>query len=116
MITYIPRTKTNTKANSPTCTVREYLFNQPSVDIAQVTIEGRYPINQNKKAVNLICDLIYFALEGKCTVNTAQGTYKLNPQDALFIPHGSWYWVEASSVKILIASAPAWNAKQYKEI
>ncbi len=116
MINFVPFSQTHTKHNGASCTINEYIFNQPSVDIAQAIIKGRYPIEQNKKVINQISDLIYFVLEGQCIVHTAQGNYTLNPQDALFIPHGSWYWVESVYVRILVPSAPRWYAEQYKEI
>lgn len=116
MITHIPFTQTRTKNNGSTCTISEYIFNQPSVDLAKAVITGRYPAAQNKKAINLVCDLIYFVLEGQCTLNTVQGSFTLNVQDALFIPHGNWYWVETNHTKILIISTPTWNAEQYREV
>lgn len=116
MSNFIPFSRTRTKHNDSSCTVSEYIFNQPSVDIAQAIIKGRYPFEHNKKALNLTCDFIYFVLEGQCNVHTEQGSFTLNQNDALFITHGSWYWVESTYAKILVVSAPTWNVEQYREI
>ncbi len=116
MTNFIPFSQTQIKHNGSSCTVNEYIFNQPSIDIAQAIIKNRYPLEHNKKSVNLTCDLIYYVLEGQCIVHTEQKSYTLNPHDALFITHENWYWVESTYVKLLVISTPQWSAKQYKEI
>lgn len=77
---FIKSNQTHVKRNSTTCEVLEYLFDQPNLGIARAKINGRYPTEQNKKAVNNGCDIIYFVLEGSSIVHTENGDFKLEKQ------------------------------------
>jgi len=116
MANFIKSNKTHVKKNSSTCEVLEYLFDQPNLGIAHAKINGRYPTEQNKKAANSSCDIIYFVLEGNGIVHTESEDFKLEKHDALFLTCGEWYWVDGNSLEILVLSAPEWTVGQYKEI
>ncbi|MFH1254531.1 MAG: hypothetical protein V1646_03810 [bacterium] len=113
---FIKANQTHIKRNSTTCEVIEYLFYQPNLGIAHAKINGRYPDEQNKKAINNVCDIIYFVLDGSGLVHTENGDFNLEKHDALFLTYGEWYWVEGNSLEILVLSAPEWTVGQYKEI
>ncbi|EKE01334.1 MAG: hypothetical protein ACD_21C00156G0001, partial [uncultured bacterium] len=104
------------KKNSTTCEVNEYMFNQPGLGVARAVINGRYPVEQDKKVINSACDIIYFVLGGSGTIYTNNGSFKAEKNDAIFLVRGEWYWVEGSNFEVLVISAPEWTAEQYKEI
>jgi hypothetical protein len=116
MIKLIKANHISTKNNSSSCAVNEYIFNQPSIGIAKALIHGRYPIAPNKKNINIKSDIVYFVLGGSGVVHTAAGDFTLEPHDALFIAHGSWYWTDGNNLDILVISSPEWNVEQYKEV
>lgn len=101
------------KNNSSTCKIIEYVFNQPNLGIAHAQISGRYPAEQNKKAINKKCDLIYFVLAGNGTLHTPDGNFEVEIHDAIYLTHNEWYWVEGSNLAVLVISAPEWTVEQY---
>ncbi|MFA5307180.1 MAG: hypothetical protein WC365_07070 [Candidatus Babeliales bacterium] len=116
MIKLIKSNRVSIKNNSQSCTINEYIFNQPSIGIAQALINGRYPTEHDKKVINCESDIIYFVLGGSGVVHTSADDFMLEPNDALLITHGNWYWVEGNNLKILVISSPEWQVVQYKEV
>lgn len=112
---FIKFNQTYVKKNSTTCEMSEYIFNQPKLGIARAVINGRYPVEQGKKVVNNMSDIIYFVLDGGGIVYTKDGIFKLEKHDALFLSSGEWYWVDGNNFEFLVISSPEWTIEQYKE-
>ncbi|MFA5075188.1 MAG: hypothetical protein WC436_03745 [Candidatus Babeliales bacterium] len=104
------------KKSGTACIISEYVFDKPALGIAQAVINGRYPIDSNKKALNTKCDLVYFVLSGNGIVHTKDQNFTIETNDALFLSKNNWYWVQGDNLKTLLISAPEWTVEQYKEV
>jgi mannose-6-phosphate isomerase-like protein (cupin superfamily) len=101
------------KRNCSTCEVIEYAFNQPNFGIARAKINGRYPTEQNRKIINKESDIIYFVIGGSGVIHTQDGNSEIEINDALYLPHKEWYWIEGNNLDVLVISAPDWTPEQY---
>jgi mannose-6-phosphate isomerase-like protein (cupin superfamily) len=102
------------KANSKECTVWEYDFPSKNLGFATAKINGRYP--EKGKAMNTICDEMYYVISGEAVVHTADGEFKIKQGDAFLFEKNKWYWVEAKNLFIALPTAPAWYFEQYKQL
>ena len=110
----IARNETQIFQNGQTCTVRNYPFSSSLLGLITAEIDGRYP--EQGKVLNEACDETYFVNSGSCTVHHESGDYELSEGDVFFFPHGKWYWVEASELKLVVCTAPPWTPEQHRHL
>lgn len=97
--------------NSPGCTVREYETKNKDINIAVVTISGRYPTSG--WAMNEKCTMMAFILKGKGSLFIEDRAVGLSENDgALILPGEKYAW--EGEMTILLPATPAWYPEQYK--
>jgi len=102
------------KQNSLECTVREYPFSNDNLWIATTKINWTYP--NEWKVVNKACDLIYFVLSWKWTIETENWIFQVKEWDSILLEKGKPYKVNWEDLFVCLSSSPAWYFEQYEEI
>ena len=97
--------------NSDSCTVYEYELNDPDINCATGTIEGRYP--DKGYCVNEECKELIYVLEGFGTLNKEGEKINFKAGDVILINKGEPYYWEASC-KIIMPCTPAWYPAQHR--
>lgn len=69
--------------------------------LAVVTLRGRHP-----KVRNRISDRGYFVLEGRASVVVGDQTAQVSAGDVVFIPAGTWHFIEGDVKYIAVNSPP----------
>jgi quercetin dioxygenase-like cupin family protein len=100
-------------SNGPFCTVGEYETDDKNINVALVTLTGRYP--SNGWAVNEKCTLMAFVLSGKGRLILEGQVIELSEKDVAVISSGERYAWEGE-MTILMPATPAWYLEQYKVI
>lgn len=99
--------------NSSTCVAYEYALNDPAINIAVVTISGRYP--DIGRVMNEKCKEIAFVMEGTGTVFINENEVSLKKGDVVLIePKEKIYW--EGNLTMLMPCTPAWTSDQHKQI
>lgn len=98
------------KRNSDVCAVIEHAIEDSHLDMAIVTITGRYP--EANFAANLKSKEIVYVSEGtgKVVINDQQ--HLLNAGDVVLIEPGEkFYW--EGNMKLVASCSPAWSKEQH---
>jgi len=111
---YVPKSKAQKFANSPTCTVYEYPMDDPDINGAVGIINGRYP--DKNFVVNEKCKEIIYVISGSGSLTTEEKTVKLAEGDVALIPPGEQYYFEGKELIIFMPCHPAWYPEQHKEV
>jgi mannose-6-phosphate isomerase-like protein (cupin superfamily) len=99
--------------NSKACVAFEYEFpDERDIDGAVVEINGRYP---EGLATNEVCKELIHVLEGSGTLTCDGRVIMLTQGDAALIQPNEKYFFEGT-LKLFIASSPAWYKAQHKLI
>jgi len=104
----------NKKQNSDFCTVWEYEYCNKNSSFATALIDGRYP--EEKRAVNLNCDQVYYVISGHGIINSEKGSFNINPGDLYYFNKGEKYWVQATNLFVIILNTPKWEYEQYASV
>lgn len=91
----------------------EYSFGDPTINVARVTVHGRYPAEG--RAVNETTKELCYVLEGSGSICVEGEMYTISAGDALLIQPGERYYWDAEVV-LLIPTTPAWTAEQHKHV
>lgn len=94
-------------------TAHEYELHDPSVNIARITVSGRYP--ETGWAANEQVKELCYILEGTGTLYVGDASYPLAPGDVLLIEPGERFYWDANIV-MLVPCTPAWTPEQYKHL
>jgi mannose-6-phosphate isomerase-like protein (cupin superfamily) len=100
-------------ANSQTCTVHEYQFEDKDINGAIGTINGRYP--EQGFVVNEVCKELVYVLSGNGRLVTEKQSIQLLPEDMALINPGEKYYFDGTELKLLMPCTPAWFPEQHKE-
>lgn len=101
--------------NSPTCTGLAFPFDDKQLNIAIVTVHGRYP--QKGYVTNEVCHEIAYVLSGTGTVAKRGGSEQaLAKSDAVLIEPGEDYYWEGNQLEMLMPCSPAFYPEQHREI
>lgn len=101
-------------SNSSTCSGYSYGFGDAALDIAIVTVDGRYP--ERGSLVNEVCKEIGYVLSGTGTVGVGSETRELEPGDAVMIQPGEHFYWQGNGLTMLMPCSPAFDPKQHKEV
>lgn len=111
----IRKSETESFANGPTCTGYSFPFGDGDVDVAIVTVNGRYP--EEGYVLNEISKEIAYVLKGngKLVMSSAA------PQDlrvgdaALILPGEKYYW-EGENLEMIMPCSPAFDPNHHKHV
>jgi mannose-6-phosphate isomerase-like protein (cupin superfamily) len=101
-------------ANSNTCYGVEYRFKDKDLDIARITIDGRYPAKGH--LINKVIKEIIYVLGGSGVVGVGDKEYILRPGDAVFIKPKERYYLRGKSMRLLVPCSPAFYPEQHIEV
>jgi len=102
-------------SNSPTCAGYEYSFDDKDLNIAVVTVNGRYP--EKGYILNEVCKEVGYILSGSGSVSViGKDAQQLHPGDAVMIqPNEKFFW-QGKSLEMLMPCSPAFYPEQHKEV
>lgn len=109
----LKKTQADKFANSSTCSGVEYSFNEKLLNIAVITIDGRYPSRGH--LTNEVINEIIYVIDGTGTIGVGDKVNKLSPGDAVFIKSGERYFLEGK-MQIFVPCTPAFYPEQHKEV
>src|ERR1700722_10919296 len=95
--------------NSKTCHGQSFDFGSKDLDIAVVTVNGRYP--DKGHLVNEECREIAYVLSGSGLVEIADETHELAPGDGVMINPGERFYWQGNKLEMLMPCAPAFSPK-----
>lgn len=110
----ITKPETVAFVNSKSCSGQSFPFGDEDLDIAVVTVDGRYP--DNGHLVNEVCKEIAYVLSGHGSVGVGPDTHNLSPGDAVMINPGEKFYWQGTKLKMLMPCAPAFLPSQHKEV
>ncbi len=108
----IAKSQTIKFSNSDTCEGFEFNFEDRDLNIAVVTVHGRYP--EAGHLVNEVCKEVGYILGGHGTVGVDNEMYDLHPGDAVFINPGERYYWQGEHLTMLMPCSPAFYPEQHK--
>lgn len=100
--------------NGQTLSVHKYKFPSSMLGLISADMDGRYP--EQGKVRNDECDETYYVIAGSCTIHHETGNYALSEGDVFYFAKGTWYWIEASGLKLVVCTAPPWTPEQHKQL
>lgn len=99
--------------NSDVCIALEYPLHDSEINIAEITITGRYP--DAGRVMNQKCKEVAFVMEGSGKAVVDDREVSLSKGDAVLIEVGEKiYW--QGNLTLLISCTPAWSSEQYTHI
>jgi mannose-6-phosphate isomerase-like protein (cupin superfamily) len=110
----IKRSETVSFSNSSTCSGFEFPFEDKNLNIAVVTVDGRYP--DTGHLINEVCEEIAYALNGSDCIGVDDTIYDLSPGDAVMVQPGERFFWQGDKLQMLMPCSPAFYPEQHKEI
>ena len=96
--------------NSDSCVGFEFPFGDKALNIALVTVDGRYP--DSGHLVNEVCKEMAYVVSGSGQVGVDDEVHELALGDAVLIEPGErFYWL-GEKLKLLMPCAPAFYPDQ----
>jgi mannose-6-phosphate isomerase-like protein (cupin superfamily) len=112
---FISKTQSAYFTNGPTCTGYGFSFSDKGMDIAIVTVNGKYP--EKGYVLNEISREIAYILKGGGKLVMGDGAIKdVQPGDALIILPGEKYRWEGDNLEMLMPCSPAFDPAQHKQV
>jgi mannose-6-phosphate isomerase-like protein (cupin superfamily) len=99
--------------NSPTCSGLEYQFGDKNLNIAIVTVDGRYP--ETGLLTNDVCTEIAYVLDGTGVVTVGNEARKLAADDAVLIQPGEKFAWQGTKLRMLMPCSPAFYPEQHRQ-
>lgn len=110
---HIPQSKTR-EYNNGAAVSWEYDMQNASLNVAPITIKGRYP--ESGFTSNLESDAIVHIVEGVGIVGLSDGSsIELAKNDQIHIAVGDAYYFQGD-LNIVYAASPAWTPQQTRHI
>jgi mannose-6-phosphate isomerase-like protein (cupin superfamily) len=100
--------------NSSACAGFEFAFGDDQLNIALVTVNGRYP--KRGHLVNEVCKEIAFVVKGSGIVGVDGEKHSLSVGDAVMIQPGERFYWEGQKLQMLMPCSPAFYPEQHKEV
>lgn len=111
----IKKSETESFSNGPTCTGYGFPFGDKDMDIAVVTVNGRYP--EVGYVLNEVCKEVAYVLRGSGRLIMGDGVAKdVGPGDAAMIQPGEKYYWEGKSLEMIMPCSPAFYPEQHKKV
>ena len=110
----VKQSETNSFSNSSTCEGVEYPFGDKDLNVAIVTVDGRYP--DKGHLVNEVCKEIAYVISGTGLVGVDDVTHDLAPGDAVLIQPGEKFYWQGEKLEMIMPCSPAFYPEQHKEV
>ena len=110
----ITQAQANSFSNSPTCYGEEYNFNDKDLNIALITVNGRYP--EAGFATNEVCKEISYVVSGSGSVHTEHESLELHPGDAIMLQPGEKFYWEGKNMRMIMPCSPSFYPEQHKVV
>ncbi len=111
----IKKSETENFVNGPTCKGYGFPFGDKAIDIAVVTVNGRYP--EEGWALNEVCKEVAYILSGSGTLTVAnEESRELWLGDAVMIQPGERYYWKGENLEMIMPCSPAFDPSQHKYI
>jgi len=107
----ITKSQTVHFTNSPTCSGFEFPFKDKDLNIAVVTVDGRYP--DTGHVVNKVCKEIAYVLSGSGSVHVDGVAHRLEPGDAVLLNPGEKFFWQGEKLEMLMPCSPAFYPEQH---
>jgi mannose-6-phosphate isomerase-like protein (cupin superfamily) len=111
----IQKTEALLFSNGPTCDGVEYSFDNKAMNLALVTVNGRYP--ETGYVMNEVCQEMGYVVSGAGKLCRDDGSeLAVASGDAAFIEPGEKYYWEGEALAMVMPCAPAFYPEQHKRI
>jgi mannose-6-phosphate isomerase-like protein (cupin superfamily) len=98
--------------NSTTCHGLAFSHGDPQLDLAIVTVNGRYPAAGH--LTNEICTEIAYVISGTGRVGVNAETHDLQPGDSVLINAGEHFYWHGLELTMVMACNPAFDPAQHR--
>jgi len=96
------------------CLISEYDHPTKCLSCARAIINGRYP--ENKRAVNLECEQIYYVISGSGEIHSDKGDFEVQEGDSYHFERREKFWVNGSRLVLVVMNSPRWDKEQYEVV
>ncbi len=111
----IKKSEAESFTNGPTCTGYVFPFGDPDIDIAVLTVNGRYP--EKNRALNEISKEIAYVLSGTGEIIVGgESPRQVQAGDSVIIQPGEKYYWVGENLEMLMPCSPAFNPDQHKNV
>lgn len=111
----IRKSEAESFTNGPTCTGFSFPFDSTDIDIAVVTVNGRYP--EEGYVLNEVCKEIAYVLAGSGKLVMGTGiSQTVQVGDATMIQPGEKYYWEGDNLQMVMPCSPAFDPSQHKKV
>ena len=110
----ITRSQATPFSNSSTCKGLEFAFGDKDLNVALVTVNGRYPAEGH--LINEVCKEIAYVVSGTGKVGVHDQIHELGVGDAVLIQPGERFYWEGDDLQMLMPCSPAFYPEQHKEV
>lgn len=100
--------------NSTTYQGIEFPFKCKALNLAIITVNGRYPAQG--KLVNEACQEIAYVMSGAGKIGFDKYEQDLQPGDAVFLDANEHYYWQGSQMQLSVTCSPAFYPEQHKEV
>jgi mannose-6-phosphate isomerase-like protein (cupin superfamily) len=112
---YIPKSQAKKFTNIGAGHVMEYNLGDPDIDIAIVSLNGKYP--EEGWVVNEQVKELLYVISGSGRLTTKDKTVDLNPGDQVLVDKGELFRYETADKLVVVAACtPAWTPQQHKAV
>ncbi len=111
---FIQKSQANSFTNGPTCAGIEYPLGDKDINIAVVTVNGRYP--EQGYAINEVCKEVGYVMSGRGSVTIGYQIQELAVGDAVLIQPGEKFYWRGENLEMMMPCSPAFYPEQHKTI
>lgn len=98
--------------NSSKCTVNEYFFEDPDIDLCMTEITGRYP--DSDYCLNEKCKELIYIIKGNGTIYFENDSINYTEGDGIIIDKNEKYYWDSKYTKAIMVCNPPFSKEQYK--
>lgn len=111
----IKKSEAESFTNGPTCTGYAFPFGDPDIDIAVVTVNGRYP--EKDYALNEVSKEIAYVIGGVGEIVIGEeAPRQVKAGDSVMIQPGEKYYWVGDNLEMLMPCCPAFDPGQHKNV
>ncbi|MFH1547312.1 MAG: cupin domain-containing protein [bacterium] len=109
----VKKSDAQTYKSSESCIATEYPMDDKNINIAYITINGRYP--DKGKVKNKVCKEMIYIVKGNAKLYKDDEIYEFGEGDAVLIEPGDEYYWEGN-IEMVVPCSPAWYPEQHERV